>query len=335
MKTRTHLLPLLLLAAVLLSGCAVTDIDEGNVVFGGAYVLEEGERMDGDLAIFGAAAELEQDSVVTGSVIIVGGNLNGYGTIQGDLVITGGNAVLSPMATVRGDIVTVGGGFNPNGATIEGDRISGENFTTIPFDLNWVDSINIPDALPDGLRIAPRTRVTNYFFNSFILTVLAVLVVVIAPNATDRISDAVVRQTLQSVGLGLLTTIVFPVLLVIMVITVCLIPFALLAILLLVVAWVVGLIGIGLEIGQRIFRALDQDVHEVLSAALGTLVLALVVNGVGLIPCIGWLAQWLVGTLGLGAVVITRFGTQSVGLPAPVPAIEEIPPTDGGEGAGA
>jgi len=331
MKTRNMFLPLLLLAAVLLSGCAVTDIDEGNVIFGGAYVLEQGETMVGDLAIFGAAAELQEDSVVTGSVIIVGGNLNGYGTIQGDLVITGGNAVLSPSASVLGDVVTVGGGFNPNGAQIEGDRVSGDNFTAIPFDMDWVDTIRFPANITDSLTFMPRSRVVNYFVTSFIVTLLAVLVVVIAPKATDRISDAVVRQPLQSAGLGVLTTLVFPALLVFLVITVCLIPFALLAILLLVVAWVVGLVAIGLEVGQRIFRALDQDVHPVLSAALGTLVLALVVNGVGLVPCLGLVFQWLVGTFGLGAVIITQFGTRATELPAPVEAIEELPPTDGGE----
>jgi len=335
MKKTLHILPLLLLAVLLLSGCAVDTYDEGNVVFGGAYYLERGERVDGDLAIFGAAAELEEETTVAGDVFILGGNLVGAGTIEGDLVILGGNADLRPSAIVTGDVVTIGGGFNPNGARVEGDRVVGDDITVIPFDMDWLSGVQFPSNVLDNLRLPVQTRVESYFVNSFLLTVVAVLVVLFAPLATDRIAQAVISKPAQAGGLGLLTTIVYPLMLVIMVVTICLIPFALLAVLLLVFAWVFGMVAIGFEIGKRIFNALDQEVHPILTGALGTLVLALVVNGIGLVPCVGWLVQYFVGVVGLGAVIITRFGTQPTQLVEALPVIEEIPPTDGGEGENA
>ncbi|MBN2555804.1 MAG: polymer-forming cytoskeletal protein [Anaerolineales bacterium] len=331
MKKTFRLIPLLLLAAVLLSGCAVDSFNDGNVVFGGAFYLAEDERVDGDLAIFGAAAEMEAGSTVTGDIFIMGGNLIGAGTIEGDLVIIGGNAELRPSAVILGDVTTIGGGFNPNGARIEGDRISGENITAIPFDMDWVSGIQLPDNVLEGMNISIRSRVESYFFNSFILAVLAVLVVVMSPAASERIAEGLITKPGQSFGLGILTTIVYPLLLVIMIVTICLIPVALIAILLLVLAWLVGMVAIGLEIGKRIFLALNQEVHPVIWAALGTLLLALVVNGIGFIPCVGWAVQYLVGVAGLGAAIITRFGTQPAAPPAVVPLIDELPPTDGGE----
>lgn len=336
MKKTRRILPLLLLAVLLLTGCAVDSYDEGNVVFGGAFYLESGERVDGDLAIFGAAAELGEDSTVAGDVFILGGNLIGAGTIEGELVIVGGNADLRPTAAVEGDVITIGGGFNPNGARVEGDRIAGDNITAVPFDMDWVSGIQVPSDILDGINIPVQTRIENYFINSFMLAVIAALIMLFAPRAVDRIAQGVFAKPVQAGGLGLLTTIVYPLLLVIMVVTVCLIPFALLAVLLIVLAWVFGLVAIGLEIGKRIFKALDQDVHPVLSGSLGTLVLALVVNGIGLIPCVGWLVQYFVGVFGLGAVILTRFGTQPTQLVETLPeegalVIEELPSTDGEE----
>jgi len=66
-----------------------------------------------------------------------------------------------------------------------------------------------------------------------------------------------------------------------------------------------------LEVGQRISLALHQDWPLPLSAALGTFVLNFVANGIGFIPCVGWLVPFLIGLLGLGAVLLSRFGTQA------------------------
>ncbi|MFQ5923361.1 MAG: hypothetical protein ACE5M4_11005, partial [Anaerolineales bacterium] len=47
-----------------------------------------------------------------------------------------------------------------------------------------------------------------------------------------------------------------------------------------------------------------------------------VVGGIGLIPCIGWLAPLLVGAAGLGAVILTRFGSREYEISAELPPPE-------------
>jgi predicted DNA repair protein MutK len=116
-------------------------------------------------------------------------------------------------------------------------------------------------------------------------------------------------------------------------ITICLIPVSIIGIIILVVAVVFGWIALGLEVGKRLGIALNQKYQPVVMAGLGTLVLSLVVNGINFIPCVGWLAPFLVGAVGLGGVVLSRFGTQTYMISAaPVPtgeeAIVEVPPTD-------
>jgi hypothetical protein len=82
----------------------------------------------------------------------------------------------------------------------------------------------------------------------------------------------------------------------------------------LVAAWVLGMIAMGLEVGNRLSEATNQEFQPVVAAGLGTLILSLVVNGIGLIPCIGWVVPFLVGIIGTGAVLMSRFGGHEYGV---------------------
>jgi hypothetical protein len=66
---------------------------------------------------------------------------------------------------------------------------------------------------------------------------------------------------------------------------------------------------------------------------LGTFLIGIVIGTVNLVPCVGWLAPVIVGLVGLGAAVITLFGTRAVpahGLavsPNPTASEGALPPT--------
>jgi hypothetical protein len=313
---------------------------DSRVVFGGDFTLYSEDVLDGDLAIFGGNAHLQKGSKVEGSVAVIGGNLEANGEIDGDLVVVGGNANLGPNAVVRGDVWEIGGNVNRGSARIEGDYYEGEGLD-IPLnidDFTFEFSRNIRDftrsfrGLP-GFWISTQARVIGYLFQSFVLAALAVLVVIFWPKPTSRVASTVIGQPVATGGIGLLTIVVAPILLVLLMITICLIPVSIIGIIILVVAVVFGWIALGLEVGKRLGIALNQKYQPVVMAGLGTLVLSLVVNGINFIPCVGWLAPFLVGAVGLGGVVLSRFGTQTYMISAaPVPtgeeAIVEVPPTD-------
>jgi hypothetical protein len=157
--------------------------------------------------------------------------------------------------------------------------------------------------------------------------------VIFWPNPTSRVSSTMIGQPVTTGGIGLLTIVVVPLVLLLLMITICLIPVSIVGVILLVVAIVFGWIALGLEVGKRLAIALNQKYQPVVMAGLGTLVLSLVVNGIGFIPCVGWLAPFLVAAVGLGGVLLTRFGTQvyqpsSAAVPTEEEAIVEVPPTD-------
>ncbi len=82
---------------------------------------------------------------------------------------------------------------------------------------------------------------------------------------------------------------------------------------------VFGWIAIGYEVGQRFTKAIHQNWHPAFSAGLGTFALTLVakiLTGIPVLNCVGWLVPFLLSMAALGAVLMTRFGTQTVLAPA-------------------
>jgi len=294
------------------------DLDDGQVIFGSNYTLNSGESLDGDLLVFGGTVTIESGANVAGDIVLFGGNLTVAGEVNGDLVLIGGSGLLKSTAVVKGDLNTVGGSFiEENGATVQGSL---NNFDSPPV-LNYElpSRIITPDLpripgdfsqLVSPLHFNPFSEFAWLFMKSLGWAALAALVLLFFDKYTRKVNQAVLHQPLIGGSVGFLTVLAVIVLSVIMIVTILLIPVALIAILLLGFAIAFGWIAVGLEVGNRLADTFNQEWSVPLSAALGTFVLNFVANGIGFIPCIGWLVPFIVSMIGLGAVFLSRFGTQ-------------------------
>lgn len=328
------ILSLLLVAAAPLS--AGGPLDGGPVIFGGNYTLASGDTLNGDLVVFGGNVTIEADAQVKGSIVIFGGNISLDGTMTGDLVLIGGSGSMGAKSVIEGDLMTVGGSVS----RAEGSRVEGQirNDPTIEVPIPAIPDVpNVPE-VPNvpGAPDVPESPIWNSIGSAFgvlgwavLYAALAMVLVLFLHPQMERVAQTVVRQTLAAGGVGLLTILVFPLLLVFMAVTIILIlgiPFAVLA---LVLAWLFGIVSIGMEVGERFTRAIGQEWSPVLTAGFGTFLLVLVVEGIGLAPCIGWLAPFLVGVTGVGAVLLTWIDSQAnpprAAAPAPGPD-EALPP---------
>ena len=169
--------------------------------------------------------------------------------------------------------------------------------------------------LPLRMNFNPISGPLMAFFQALALAALAILVQLFARPDMERIGQTAVTQPVISGGVGLLTMIVAPALLLIMAITLILIPVSLLGFLILGIAGAVWLAVLGLMVGRQLAIWLKQPWSDPVNAGVGTLVLTLLSSMLNLIPCLGWLANALIWFIALGAVVLTRFGTQV--YPAP------------------
>jgi hypothetical protein len=291
---------------------------------GGNCTLQEGDTLQDGLVVMGGNADLLAGSTVEGDVILLGGNLTANGLIEGDIAVIGGLAHLGNTAVVEGDVIAIGGQVQREG----GARIEGEVSTDL-------DSV-FPFVIPGRIQIPGLEGITPFvspgevyvpkfdmqvnplasglwvLLRSFMWAVLAVLVVLFIPNQTQRAAQTAASQPLASGGLGCATFVVLPLVIIFLAITICGIPLSLLGLMFGIVAVAFGVIAVGLEVGKRLGQLLSQDWALPVSAGVGTFLLTLVVNGIGaVIPCVGWLVPVLVGAVGLGAVLLTRFGARA------------------------
>ncbi len=328
MKRIVRIASLILLALLvfvpLQSAAAKGSSFDGQVIFGQSYTLKNGESLNGDLLVFGGTATLEEGSTVNGNVVLFGGSLVANGEVSGDVAVTGGTVTIGKTAHLRGNLTTVGASLE----RAEGSQIDGKIYNTAT---SWVgNGINgnnpVTPAIPATpvvptihVNFDPIGKVLNGFGQALGLAVLAMLVMLfLAPHA-DRVAHAVMAQPLTTGGLGLLTVIVAPITLILLTVTIILIPVVAVVIVALFVAGIFGWIAIGYEIGQRFTTAIHQNWHPAFSAGLGVFTLTLVANvltGIPVLNCVGWLVPFLLSLAGLGAVIMTRFGTQSVLAPA-------------------
>jgi hypothetical protein len=118
-------------------------------------------------------------------------------------------------------------------------------------------------------------------------------------------------------------------------ITICLFPGSLFGGIVLIVAWAFGIVALGVVTGKRLGGLLKQDWALPVSAGIGAFILTLVINGLNAILfCVGWLPSLLIGSIGLGAVILTRFGSHLYPPPDPLaaegssPLLPIVPPTE-------
>ena len=317
------LLVLLVFVPVQAAAAKGTSFD-GQVIFGQSYTLKSGDALNGDLLVFGGSATLEEGSMVNGNVVLFGGSLVVNSDVSGDVVVIGGIATVGASAHVHGNLTTVGTTLD----RAEGAQIDGQITNTAT---SWVgDGSNSSNPVTPAspatpakpnihINFDPFGSILNAFGQALSLAVLAMLVMLFLASHADRVAHAVIAQPLTAGGLGLLTVVVAPIALVLLTITIILIPVAAVAVVALFVAAIFGWIAIGYEIGQRFTAAIHQNWHPALSAGLGVFALTLVANALTSIPvlnCVGWLVPFLLGLAGLGAVIMSRFGTQTVLAPA-------------------
>jgi hypothetical protein len=303
---------------------------DGRVIFGESFTLESGEVLDGDLVVLGGSVDLEEDSRVEGDLAVLGGSADIAGTVNGDVVVFGGSVDLASAAVVEGELITFGGSIDrAEGATVRGNQVEGFTFG---------DGFRFPGITTfwaNGSRFRWDNWLLRSFFRIFkalmsvvLVVVIGILVAVFVPQPLERVSQAVLVAPVHSWMVGLVTAVLGAIVGGTLIATLCLAPFGGLIWLAMLIVGVFGWIALGMILGLRVLEQLNaSNVTPVMSAAVGTGILSLIAAGLWVVAdcCLGWPYIIVVGSFGLGAVLLTRLGTQEY-VPAPEAPVPPQPP---------
>lgn len=232
-------------------------------------------------------------------VIVVGGQITVNGTVERHVVAIGGSAVLTRTAVVGGDVFVLGGII----AMGKGTDVRGT--------LTEINSSNVSDAISSLL--SDNWEGWSWLFAIFSVVVffatliIAMLIVMLIPKPIITISEGIAEHTYRAtiagfIGLMLIAPIM--VLLTLSVIGIVLIP---LQIVVVVCAAIFGFVAVAQILGKRVLvLAKKPNPSLVRQTFWGLLVLWII----GWIPYVGWMIKVLALVLGMGGVMITRFGAK-------------------------
>ena len=280
-------------------------ISGDQVVIANTYRLTSSDELIGNLAVIGGTATLDEGSTMTGDVFLTGGTLTVSGTVNGDFIAIGGAVNIEDTADINGNISLIGATIKKSPLAEINGEITEQSPKFFDFNLSDPKAINFPFTAKTSIL----TKMLQASLQALAMAALAVILGLLLPNQIKRVADTISKEPLVTGGVGLLTIVVAPIILVLLTITVILIPVTLLGSLLVGLAILFGWIAIGYEIGQRLSVLFKTTWHPSIAAGIGVLLLGLVTGFATLIPCVGWLIGVIVAILGLGAVVISRFGS--------------------------
>jgi hypothetical protein len=280
----------------------------GQVIFGSNFTVESGDTFEGDLVVFGGNVTIEEDASLNGDLVVIGGTIQSNGETSGSVVVVGGQISLEESALVTGDVVTIGGQLD----RAEGAEIEGEVVNNVAPNITFPNG-RIPPTVPDVPTIpdvAPPNISINYnpfgeFFGILVWAVgasaFAMLLALFWQPQIERTGQAIISQPVMTGAIGLLS-VVFAAILFLTILPPILVVFA----------WFFGIVAMGLQVGNRLAQAFNQEWSPPLTIGFGTFLLVLAGGVIGLVPCLGGIVLFLLGMAGIGASVITLFGTRPI-----------------------
>lgn len=286
-------------------------------IFGGSYTLAAGEVVD-DVQVTGGSVRIE--GTVTGDVTVVGGSLTIDGTVGHDVRVTGGSVRLGPTGNVGHDVSVFGGSIHRAPGSQIGGSVNENTGDGAPW--SWWPVGAAPPGFHSGFPFGggPFDFIPGLGL-AVAIVVIGILLQAFFPRQLASTGAVVAERPLISLGVGCLTAMLGALVAALLAVTILLIPGSVAVVLGMIAAFLFGWTAIVLVVGQRVMQALDWQGGAIPALVVGGVLAALVLN----VPFLGGLVLLLGGAVALGAVVLTRFGTQPV-FPWLPPGRQSPPP---------
>ncbi|MEW6367252.1 MAG: hypothetical protein AB1714_21690 [Acidobacteriota bacterium] len=244
------------------------------------------------------------DGTARRNVLAIGGEVGLYGVVKGDVISVGASVRMGPKAVIEGDLVCFGSSLD----RAEGSQVLGETIY-----------VNTPRELIDPLLSRLEWNPLAYRWSPLLVGakvvmlctwfLMGALVIVAFPVQVKFTADEIPVHFVRFGIIGLLwvaTLLLTALFLAFLALLLVGIPLLLLLIVFAIVIKIFGNICIYYSVGSRLARALGwHRAHEVLHMLLGLALLGFI----QFVPIVGWMVWSLLGIIGMGAALATKFGT--------------------------
>lgn len=282
-------------------------------------ILKSDEIVEGDL--FASGNNVVISGTVNGDTYLAGGTVVVEGTINGDLLVAGG--IVDIKGRVIEDVRAIGGQINVSGniggniSTITGQLILAPNAQVVgnlinlgsnPAQISPQAQIlgqiiqNPPPQTPtfEQFRFFTQVSLIGALVSFLSSLVIGLLLLHFLPKVTQDIAAKAWNKPWLSLLIGFLTIIIFPILCLILLITLVGIPLALILAVSILIFMYLAKIFVAVLIGQKVFQLFKTKVASYWALILGLVIYELLL----LIPIFGWIVAIVIILLGLGAILL-------------------------------
>jgi len=287
--------------------------------------------VQGDFTIWGGNAVLEEGSRIEGDLNVLGGNADLAGTVTGDINVFGGDVQLRSSSRVEGNITKLGGNVSrAEGSVVQqgGTSVSPPVLPT-PF-MSGSTGDTQSNRSDSGFFGRLFGRLFGFVTSAIVTVFGLVFVTLIAFGFAALVPDNLVKSAAVAVSqwgisgiVGALTLVVVPILSAVLIATICLIPVAFILLLAYGIAILAGLAVSARIVGERLMVAVHRVGWTLVAQVVaGAILLALL----GTVPVVGPIISFAAISLGLGALILSRFGTQDYPLVRSFVPATPLPP---------
>ena len=232
------------------------------------------------------------------NAVTIGGQITVSGAVEKSVVAVGGSVVLTKTAVVKGSVVSLGGVI----VMARDAKVGGE--------LTEINSNNLYETLTTAL--SSEWEGWSWIFAVIslsifvVILVLALLIAALLPKPVRIVSEAIRENTFKVILCGILGLVLIAplaLLLTISIVGIALIP---LEVIFVVCSVLLGFIAVGQLIGAKVLRLLKRPEPGIVRETFWGLVILWLI---GWIPYVGWMVKAIAIVIGLGATLVSRFGT--------------------------
>ena len=278
----------------------------GNqLIIARSFSIPPGGILEGDIVAIGANIALSPGAMAKGNILLIGSSLESEGIIHGDVNLLAGSAVLREGSILNGDINQL---FN---------HVVLEQKAQVIGVINSISFPGIPADRITGLitfisnRFNPRNWLMWGIIHISATSFLALIAGIWLKKRMVLINRQIQSQPLLSWGVGVMTLVIVPIVSILLIITIGLSPLGLFMLATLAFLCLAGWIALGISAGTVLQAWFKNKWPYELQAFLGAFILGIVATLIGWIPRLGWMLNILLSCIGLGSVILTRFGSQT------------------------
>lgn len=272
------------------------------VILLSSFALADGNYRGDKVGLF-QDIEINSDSSVRGNIIGIFGDVKNDGEIFGNVVTIFGDVDMN--GTVKGNVVSIFGSINMKGnSRITGNRVQVLGGTPLKSRNSIVVGNETDlyfDAIVPNLSVLMIVILSLLALKAFLSFIFSLILVAVVPDRLNNVVDSIGFDIVRRFGIGLLTSVIYVVSLVILSAIIIGLPLIPVLILVMFLLGFGGNTAIKIAIGRKISKGKWSLYTELI---VGTIIYTLLELTIILKPIL-----YLAKLVGIGAIVDTKIGT--------------------------